>query len=120
MFLFVCFFFLTEKEPQKCEKPRICLQTLGKLREFCSDLDQQSNRFQEDSFQKKESLSLEKCPTITGKSSELKNPLQSWNSSPKVAQKVRRALVQCYAGYFLWFKKASFDTRCPLRFGVLS
>ncbi|KAM4638527.1 DNA mismatch repair protein Msh3 isoform 3-T6 [Amazona ochrocephala] len=76
-----------DKKPQKCEKSRICLQTLGRLRKFCSDSDQQNNRFQEDSFQKKESLSLEKCPSIIGRSSELKNPLQSWDSSPQVAQK---------------------------------
>uniref|UniRef100_A0A8B9IW30 Uncharacterized protein n=1 Tax=Amazona collaria TaxID=241587 RepID=A0A8B9IW30_9PSIT len=114
------FFFFPEKEPQKCEKPRICLQTLGRLREFCSDSDQQNNRFQENSFQKKESLSLEKCPSIIGRSSELKNRLQSWDSSPQVAQKVRRALVKCCADYCLWFKKASFDTRFPLHFGVLS
>uniref|UniRef100_A0A672TJX9 Uncharacterized protein n=1 Tax=Strigops habroptila TaxID=2489341 RepID=A0A672TJX9_STRHB len=94
-FWYFFFFFPTEKEPQKCEKPRICLQTLDRLREFCSDSDHQCNRVQEDSFQKKESLSLEKCPSIIGKSSELKNPLQSWDTSPKVSQKVRRALVQC-------------------------
>ncbi|XP_030326134.1 DNA mismatch repair protein Msh3 isoform X6 [Strigops habroptila] len=76
-----------DKKPQKCEKPRICLQTLDRLREFCSDSDHQCNRVQEDSFQKKESLSLEKCPSIIGKSSELKNPLQSWDTSPKVSQK---------------------------------
>ncbi|XP_019328066.1 PREDICTED: LOW QUALITY PROTEIN: DNA mismatch repair protein Msh3 [Aptenodytes forsteri] len=76
-----------KKELQKCEKPRICLQTLDKLREFCSDSDQQCNRVREDSFQEKESPSLEKCPSIVGRSSELKNPLQSGDTSPKVAQK---------------------------------
>ncbi|XP_037228598.1 DNA mismatch repair protein Msh3 isoform X3 [Falco rusticolus] len=76
-----------KKEPLKCEKPRICLQTLDRLREFCSDSDQQCNRVQKDSSQEKESLSLEKCPAIIGRSSELKNHLQSWDSSPKVAQK---------------------------------
>ncbi|KAK4816335.1 hypothetical protein QYF61_015019, partial [Mycteria americana] len=76
-----------KKEPQKCEKPRICLQTLDRLREFCSDSDQQCNRVREDSFREKESLSLEKCPSIIGRSSELKNPLQSGDTSPKVAQK---------------------------------
>ncbi|XP_054042825.1 DNA mismatch repair protein Msh3 isoform X2 [Rissa tridactyla] len=76
-----------KKEPQKCEKPRICLQTLDRLREFCSDSDQQCKRVQEDSFREKESVILEKCPSIIGRSSELKNPLQSWDTSPKVAQK---------------------------------
>ncbi|KAM6362997.1 DNA mismatch repair protein Msh3 isoform 2-T2 [Pluvialis apricaria] len=76
-----------KKEPQKCEKPRICLQTLDRLREFCSDSDQQCNRVREDSFREKESLILEKCPSVIGRSSELKNPLQSWDASPKVAQK---------------------------------
>uniref|UniRef100_A0A8C3KQS8 DNA mismatch repair protein MSH3 n=1 Tax=Calidris pygmaea TaxID=425635 RepID=A0A8C3KQS8_9CHAR len=76
-----------KKEPQKCEKPRICLQTLDRLREFCSDSDQQCNRVREDSFREKESVILEKCPSIIGRSSELKNPLQPWDTSPKVAQK---------------------------------
>ncbi|XP_063175727.1 DNA mismatch repair protein Msh3 isoform X2 [Chroicocephalus ridibundus] len=76
-----------KKEPQKCEKPRICLQTLDRLREFCSDSDQQCKRVREDSFREKESVILEKCPSIIGRSSELKNPLQSWDTSPKVAQK---------------------------------
>ncbi|XP_030323488.1 DNA mismatch repair protein Msh3 [Calypte anna] len=76
-----------KKEPQKCEKPRICLRTLDRLREFCSDSDQQCNRAQEDGFQEKKSLSTEKCPSITGRSSELKNPLQSEDISPQVTQK---------------------------------
>ncbi|KAM6230940.1 DNA mismatch repair protein Msh3 [Porphyrio hochstetteri] len=76
-----------KKEHPKCEKPRICLQTLDRLREFCSDSDQQCNRVRGDSFQEKESLVLEKCPSIIGRSSELKNPLQSWDTIPKVAQK---------------------------------
>ena len=111
--LLLCIF--TEEEPQKREKPRICLQTLDKLREFCSDSDQQCDRVREDSFWEKESLILEKCPSVIGRSSELKNPLQSCDSSPKVTQKVRRALVQCCVDrffFFLWFKKASFGTRC--------
>ncbi|KAM6106147.1 DNA mismatch repair protein Msh3 isoform 4-T5 [Pterocles gutturalis] len=76
-----------KKEPQKCEKPRICLQTLDRLREFCNDSDQQCNRVQEDTCQEKESLNLEKCSSIVGRSSELKNPLQSGDTSPKVTQK---------------------------------
>lgn len=46
---------------------------------------------------------LEKCPSIIGRSSELKNPLQSGDTSPKVAQKVRRALAQCCADDFFFF-----------------
>ncbi|XP_031951795.1 DNA mismatch repair protein Msh3 isoform X1 [Corvus moneduloides] len=76
-----------KKESQKCEKSRICLQTLDRLREFCSDSNQQCTRVREDGFQEKESLSLEKCPSITGRNSELKNPLPSWDAGPKVAQK---------------------------------
>ncbi|XP_068522312.1 DNA mismatch repair protein Msh3 isoform X1 [Anas acuta] len=76
-----------KKEPQKCEKPRICLQTLDRLREFSSDSDQQCNRVREDGFREKKSMYLEKCPSIIGRSSELKNPLQSGDTSPKVAQK---------------------------------
>nr|XP_009686792.1 PREDICTED: DNA mismatch repair protein Msh3 isoform X4 [Struthio camelus australis] len=76
-----------KEQPQKCEKSRICLQTLDRLREFSSDSDQLCNRVQEDSFQEKESMSLEKCPNIMGRSSEMKSPLQSWDTSPKVAQK---------------------------------
>ncbi|XP_050185671.1 DNA mismatch repair protein Msh3 isoform X2 [Myiozetetes cayanensis] len=76
-----------KKEPQKHEKPRICLQTLDKLREFCSDSDQQCTRVQEDGFQEKKSDSLEKRPSITGRSSELKNALPSRDTDPKVAQK---------------------------------
>ncbi|XP_031951796.1 DNA mismatch repair protein Msh3 isoform X2 [Corvus moneduloides] len=75
------------KKSQKCEKSRICLQTLDRLREFCSDSNQQCTRVREDGFQEKESLSLEKCPSITGRNSELKNPLPSWDAGPKVAQK---------------------------------
>lgn len=101
MFLFCIF----TEEPQKCEKPRICLQTLDRLREFCSDSDQQCNRVREDGFREKESLTLEKYPSGTGRSSELKNPPQSRDASPKVAQKVRRALVRCCADYFLQCKK---------------
>ncbi|XP_068785201.1 DNA mismatch repair protein Msh3 isoform X4 [Struthio camelus] len=76
-----------KEQPQKCEKSRICLQTLDRLREFSSDSNQLCNRVQEDSFQEKESMSLEKCPNIMGRSSEMKSPLQSWDTSPKVAQK---------------------------------
>lgn len=90
MFL-LCIF--TKEQSQKCEKSRICLQTLDRLREFCSDSNQQCTRVREDGFQGKESLGLEKCPSITGRSSELKNPLPSWDAGPKVAQKVCRALV---------------------------
>ncbi|XP_066843809.1 DNA mismatch repair protein Msh3 isoform X3 [Anser cygnoides] len=76
-----------KKEPQKCEKPGICLQTLDRLREFCSDSDQQCNRVREDSFREKQSMYLEKCPSITGRNPELKNPLQCGDTNPKVAQK---------------------------------
>ncbi|XP_027490328.1 DNA mismatch repair protein Msh3 isoform X7 [Corapipo altera] len=75
-----------KKEPQKHEKPCICLQTLDRLREFSSDSDQRCTRIQ-DGFQEKESESLKKCPSITGRSSELKIPLPSWDTDPKVAQK---------------------------------
>lgn len=93
-------------EPQKCGRPRVCLQTLDRLREFCSDSNQQCARAREDGFQGKESLSLEKCPSLTGRSSELKNP--SWDTGPKVTQKVCRALV-C-GDCLLWVKPASFGT----------
>ncbi|XP_064499010.1 DNA mismatch repair protein Msh3 isoform X7 [Pseudopipra pipra] len=75
-----------KKEPQKHEKPCICLETLDRLREFCSDSDQQCTRIQ-DGFQEKESESLKKCPSITGRSSELKIPLPSWDTDARVAQK---------------------------------
>ncbi|XP_071436244.1 DNA mismatch repair protein Msh3 [Pithys albifrons albifrons] len=78
---------LDKKEPQKREKPRICLETLDRLREFCSDSDQQCTRVQEDGFQERVSQSLEKCPTVIRRSSELKNPLPPWDTGPKVAQK---------------------------------
>uniref|UniRef100_A0A8B9PG33 DNA mismatch repair protein MSH3 n=1 Tax=Apteryx owenii TaxID=8824 RepID=A0A8B9PG33_APTOW len=78
---------LDKKEPQKCEKPRICLQTLDRLREFSSDSDQLCNKVREDSFQEKQSMSLEKCSTIMGRSTEMESPLLSWDTSPKVAQK---------------------------------
>lgn len=83
---FCCEFSPTE-ESQKCEKSRICLETLGRLREFCSDSSQQCTSLREDGFQEKE-----KCPSVTGRSSELKNPLPSCDNGPKVAQKVRGAL----------------------------
>ncbi|RMC08071.1 hypothetical protein DUI87_15102 [Hirundo rustica rustica] len=86
-----------KEEPQKCEKSRICLQTLDRLREFCSDSNQQCTRVWEDGFKEKESLSLEKCPSITGRSSELKNPLPSWDTGPKVAQKEE---LQCNLSQF--------------------
>ncbi|XP_063278862.1 DNA mismatch repair protein Msh3 isoform X4 [Prinia subflava] len=86
-----------KKESQKCEKSRICLQTLDRLREFCSDSNQQCTRGREDGFQEKESLSLEKCPSITGRSSELKNPLPSWDTVPKAAQKEE---LQCNLSQF--------------------
>ncbi|XP_062369550.1 DNA mismatch repair protein Msh3 [Cinclus cinclus] len=76
-----------KKESQKCEKSRVCLQTLDRLREFCNDSNQQCTRAREDGFQEKESLSLEKCPSVTGRSSELKNPPPSWDTGPKVSQK---------------------------------
>ncbi|KAM8792926.1 DNA mismatch repair protein Msh3 [Eudromia elegans] len=78
---------LDKKEPQKCEKPRISLQTLDRLREFSSDSDQLCSRVREDSFPEKQSLVLEKCPSITGRSAEVKSPLQSWDTTPKAAQK---------------------------------
>ncbi|XP_064358203.1 DNA mismatch repair protein Msh3-like [Dromaius novaehollandiae] len=78
---------LDKKEPQKCEKPRICLQTLDRLREFSSDSDQLCNRVREDSFREKQSMSLEKCPSIMGRSTEMKSPLQACDTSPTVAQK---------------------------------
>lgn len=101
IYFLLCIF--TKEEPQKCEKPRICLQTLDRLREFSSDSDQQCNRVREDGFREKKSMYLEKCPSIIGRSSELKNPLQSGDTSPKVAQKVCRALVQCFADDFFFF-----------------
>ncbi|XP_058683410.1 DNA mismatch repair protein Msh3 isoform X2 [Poecile atricapillus] len=77
-----------DKNSQKCEKSRICLQTLDRLKEFCSDSNQQCTRVREDGFQEKGSLSLEKCPSVTGRSSELRNTnLPSRDTSPKVAQK---------------------------------
>ncbi|XP_033367286.1 DNA mismatch repair protein Msh3 [Parus major] len=77
-----------DKNSQKCEKSRICLQTLDRLKEFCSDSNQQCARVQEDGFQEKGSLSLEKCPSVTGRSSELRNTnLPSRDTSPKAAQK---------------------------------
>ncbi|XP_023800522.1 DNA mismatch repair protein Msh3, partial [Cyanistes caeruleus] len=77
-----------KKDSQKCEKSRICLQTLDRLKEFCSDSNQQCARVQEDGFQEKGHLSLEKCPSVTGRSSELRNTnLPSRDTSPKVAQK---------------------------------
>ncbi|XP_010148324.1 PREDICTED: DNA mismatch repair protein Msh3-like, partial [Eurypyga helias] len=94
-----------KKEPQKCEKPRVCLQTLDRLREFYSDSDQQCNRVYEDSFREKESLSLEECPGITGRSSELKNPLQSWNTSPKVSQKRTKTIYTPLELQFIEMKK---------------
>ncbi|XP_050843411.1 DNA mismatch repair protein Msh3 isoform X5 [Serinus canaria] len=81
-----------KKGPQKCEKSRICLETLGRLREFCSDSNQQWTSLREDGFQEKE-----KCPSVTGRSSELKNPLPSWDSCPKVAQKEQ---LQCNLSQF--------------------
>uniref|UniRef100_A0A8C6ZWX2 DNA mismatch repair protein MSH3 n=1 Tax=Nothoprocta perdicaria TaxID=30464 RepID=A0A8C6ZWX2_NOTPE len=75
--------FFTKEEPQKCEKPRICLQTLDRLREFSSHSDQPCNRVREDSFQEKQSLILEKCPSIMGRSTEVKSPLQCLDTSPK-------------------------------------
>uniref|UniRef100_U3KEC4 DNA mismatch repair protein MSH3 n=1 Tax=Ficedula albicollis TaxID=59894 RepID=U3KEC4_FICAL len=84
-----------DKKPQKCEKPRVCLQTLDRLREFCSDSNQQCARAREDGFQGKGSLSLEKCPSVTGRSSELTNP--SWNTGPKVSQKDE---LQCNLSQF--------------------
>lgn len=78
----------TKEDSQKCEKSRISLETLGRLREFCSDSNQQCTSLQEDGSREKE-----KCPSITGRTSELKNPLPSWDSSAKAAQKVCRALA---------------------------
>ncbi|CAN8220683.1 unnamed protein product [Coccothraustes coccothraustes] len=81
-----------KKESQKCEKSPICLETLGRLREFCSDSNQQCTSLREDGFQEKE-----KCPSVTGRSSELKNPLPSWDGGPKVAQKEQ---LQCNLSQF--------------------
>ncbi|XP_072777820.1 DNA mismatch repair protein Msh3 isoform X2 [Taeniopygia guttata] len=81
-----------DKNSQKCEKSRISLETLGRLREFCSDSNQQCTSLQEDGSREKE-----KCPSITGRSSELKNPLPSWDSSPKAAQKEE---LQCNLSQF--------------------
>ncbi|XP_064592880.1 DNA mismatch repair protein Msh3 [Zonotrichia leucophrys gambelii] len=78
-----------KKESQKREKSRICLETLGRLREFCSDSNQQCTSLREDGFQEKE-----KCPR---RSSELQNPLPSWDSGPKVAQKEE---LQCNLSQF--------------------
>ncbi|KAJ7423960.1 hypothetical protein BTVI_08115 [Pitangus sulphuratus] len=100
-----------KKEPQKHEKPRICLQTLDKLREFCSDSDQQCSRVQEDGFQEKESENLEKRPSITGRSSELKNPLPSQDTDPKVAQKEE---VRCDLSQFSASLKSHENTQNAL------
>uniref|UniRef100_A0A803XNJ1 DNA mismatch repair protein MSH3 n=1 Tax=Meleagris gallopavo TaxID=9103 RepID=A0A803XNJ1_MELGA len=78
--------YFTEEDLLTYEKPRICLQTLDRLREFYCDSDQPCNRVQEDSFREKQSLILEKCPNITGRSLELKNPLQYGDTSPKVEE----------------------------------
>uniref|UniRef100_A0A8D2NA17 DNA mismatch repair protein MSH3 n=1 Tax=Zonotrichia albicollis TaxID=44394 RepID=A0A8D2NA17_ZONAL len=73
-----CCDFSPKEESQKREKSRICLETLGRLREFCSDSNQQCTSLREDGFQEKE-----KCHSVTGRSSELQNPLPSWDSGPK-------------------------------------
>lgn len=104
--------YFTEEDLLTYEKPRICLQTLDRLREFYCDSDQPCNRVQEDSFREKQSLILEKCPNITGRSLELKNPLQYGDTSPKVAQKVCGALIYCNAADFK--NKTKFGTRLLL------
>lgn len=98
LMFFVMYF--TEEELLTYEKPRICLQTLDRLREFYSDSDQLCNRIQEDSSREKQSLILGNCPSITGRSLELKNPLQYGDTNQKVAQKVCGALIYCNADDF--------------------
>ncbi|XP_044876695.1 DNA mismatch repair protein Msh3 isoform X2 [Mauremys mutica] len=68
---------LDVEEPKKCARPCICVKTLNKLREFCSDSKHPCNRVQVDTLQGSQSVHLEKCPTFVERTLEMNSALHS-------------------------------------------
>uniref|UniRef100_A0A8C0J3N9 DNA mismatch repair protein MSH3 n=1 Tax=Chelonoidis abingdonii TaxID=106734 RepID=A0A8C0J3N9_CHEAB len=75
------------REPKKCARPCICVKTLNKLREFCSDSKHPCNRVQVDSLQGNQSVRLEKCPTFVERTLEMNSTLHSQDTGSQVSEK---------------------------------
>nr|XP_032649861.1 DNA mismatch repair protein Msh3 [Chelonoidis abingdonii] len=78
---------LDVEEPKKCARPCICVKTLNKLREFCSDSKHPCNRVQVDSLQGNQSVRLEKCPTFVERTLEMNSTLHSQDTGSQVSEK---------------------------------
>ncbi|XP_039401053.1 DNA mismatch repair protein Msh3 isoform X3 [Mauremys reevesii] len=78
---------LDVEEPKKCARPCICVKTLNKLREFCSDSKHPCNRVQVDTLQGSQSVHLEKCPTFVERNLEMNSALHSQDTGSQVSEK---------------------------------
>ncbi|XP_044876694.1 DNA mismatch repair protein Msh3 isoform X1 [Mauremys mutica] len=78
---------LDVEEPKKCARPCICVKTLNKLREFCSDSKHPCNRVQVDTLQGSQSVHLEKCPTFVERTLEMNSALHSQDTGSQVSEK---------------------------------
>ncbi|XP_050802111.1 DNA mismatch repair protein Msh3 [Gopherus flavomarginatus] len=78
---------LDVEEPMKCARPCVCVKTLNKLREFCSDSKHPCNRVQVDTLQGSQSVHLEKCPTFVETTLEMNSALHSQDTGSQVSEK---------------------------------
>ncbi|KAM7166813.1 DNA mismatch repair protein Msh3 isoform 1-T1 [Macrochelys suwanniensis] len=78
---------LDVEEPKKCARPCICVKTLNKLREFCSDSKHPCNRVQEDTLEGSQSVHLEKCPTFVERTLEMNTALHSQDTGSQIGEK---------------------------------
>ncbi|XP_074851485.1 DNA mismatch repair protein Msh3 isoform X2 [Carettochelys insculpta] len=58
------------EKPKTCASPRICVKTLSKLRQFCSDSEHPCNRVQVDTLQESQSVHLEEGPNFVERTQE--------------------------------------------------
>ncbi|XP_067425319.1 DNA mismatch repair protein Msh3 [Emydura macquarii macquarii] len=78
---------ILDVEPKKCARPRICVKTLDKLREFCSDSKHPFNRVQVDTLQGSRSVHLEKSPSFAERALEMNSALHSQDTGSQISQK---------------------------------
>uniref|UniRef100_A0A8C3HBJ6 DNA mismatch repair protein MSH3 n=1 Tax=Chrysemys picta bellii TaxID=8478 RepID=A0A8C3HBJ6_CHRPI len=78
---------LDVEEPKKCARPCICVKTLDKLREFCSDSKHPCNRVQVDTLRGSQSVHLEKCPTFVERTLEINSALHCQDTGSQISEK---------------------------------
>ncbi|XP_034629992.1 DNA mismatch repair protein Msh3 [Trachemys scripta elegans] len=78
---------LDVEEPKKCARPCICVKTLNKLREFCSDSKHPCNRVQVDTLRGSQSVHLKKCPTFVEGTLEINSALHCQDTGSQISEK---------------------------------